>query len=146
MPDPRTPAPVESPRLYPTFRCRDAEAMIRYLRDVLGFAERVVYRRDGVVEHAELSFGSAMLMLGQDRTSPWAETAGRAGAPGTLALYLAIPDADAAHDRIRAAGGEIVMPLTDQPYGSRDFSVRDPEGNVWAFGTYWPKAGEPPAG
>ena len=30
------------------------------------------------------------------------------------------------------------MEPTDQDYGSRDFSVRDPEGNIWAFGTYAP--------
>ena len=30
------------------------------------------------------------------------------------------------------------MEITDADYGSRDFSVRDPEGNVWSFGTYRP--------
>jgi uncharacterized glyoxalase superfamily protein PhnB len=28
--------------------------------------------------------------------------------------------------------------LTDTDYGSRDFAVRDPEGNHWSFGTYEP--------
>jgi len=28
------------------------------------------------------------------------------------------------------------MELTDQDYGSREFAARDPEGNVWCFGTY----------
>ena len=32
------------------------------------------------------------------------------------------------------------MALTDLDYGSRDFSVRDPEGNLWSFGTYRPGA------
>jgi uncharacterized glyoxalase superfamily protein PhnB len=45
-------------------------------------------------------------------------------------------DIDALHDRAVAAGAEIVYPLTDQDYGSRDFAARDPFGNVWAFGTY----------
>ena len=39
-----------------------------------------------------------------------------------------------------AAGGDVVAPLTDQDYGSRDFTVRDPEGNIWSFGTYDPWA------
>ena len=30
------------------------------------------------------------------------------------------------------------MELADQDYGSRDFAVRDPEGNIWSFGTYRP--------
>jgi len=32
------------------------------------------------------------------------------------------------------------MELNDTDYGSREFSVRDPEGNLWSFGTY---RGEP---
>jgi uncharacterized glyoxalase superfamily protein PhnB len=32
----------------------------------------------------------------------------------------------------------MVMELTDQPYGSREYAARDPEGNVWCFGTYQP--------
>lgn len=28
------------------------------------------------------------------------------------------------------------MGLTDQDYGSREFAVADPEGNLWSFGTY----------
>ena len=42
---------------------------------------------------------------------------------------------DAAYE---AAGAEIVMEPQNQDYGSRDFSARDPEGFVWAFGTYRP--------
>ena len=32
------------------------------------------------------------------------------------------------------------MAPTDQDYGSRDFSARDPEGNIWSFGTYRPES------
>jgi uncharacterized glyoxalase superfamily protein PhnB len=42
------------------------------------------------------------------------------------------------HVRAASAGAEIVMEPQDQDYGSRDFSARDPEGFVWAFGTYRP--------
>ena len=35
-----------------------------------------------------------------------------------------------------------VSEITDTDYGSRDFTVRDPEGNLWAFGTYRPQAGD----
>ena len=30
------------------------------------------------------------------------------------------------------------MEIHDTDYGSRDYSARDPEGNLWHFGTYWP--------
>ncbi|TIL55186.1 MAG: glyoxalase, partial [Mesorhizobium sp.] len=36
----------------------------------------------------------------------------------------------------------ILQELIDRDYGSREFICCDPEGNVWSFGTYWPKADE----
>jgi uncharacterized glyoxalase superfamily protein PhnB len=42
--------------------------------------------------------------------------------------------------RIKAAGGDVTQDLEDTDYGSRGFSMRDPEGNMWSFGTY---RGEP---
>lgn len=33
-------------------------------------------------------------------------------------------------------GAEVTQELTDKFYGSRDFAVKDPEGNRWYFGTY----------
>jgi catechol 2,3-dioxygenase-like lactoylglutathione lyase family enzyme len=37
---------------------------------------------------------------------------------------------DAAFEQLRAAGAEIVQEPTDQPWGTRDFAVRDPSGNL----------------
>lgn len=38
---------------------------------------------------------------------------------------------------------EIVMGLTDQDYGSREYAARDSEGNLWCFGTYRPSPHPP---
>jgi uncharacterized glyoxalase superfamily protein PhnB len=43
---------------------------------------------------------------------------------------------DALFARARAAGAEAISEPSDTDYGSRDFAVRDPEGNRWSFGTY----------
>ncbi len=43
---------------------------------------------------------------------------------------------DALFDRATAAGAEVVRGLVDEDYGSRGFTVRDLEGNLWSFGTY----------
>ena len=40
--------------------------------------------------------------------------------------------------RAKEAGAEITTELVDTDYGSRDYAARDPEGNVWNFGTYRP--------
>jgi len=57
-------------------------------------------------------------------------------APGGAATYVVTDEPDALYARAVAAGAEVVRPLADQDYGSRDFTVRDLEGNLWAFGTY----------
>jgi catechol 2,3-dioxygenase-like lactoylglutathione lyase family enzyme len=39
-------------------------------------------------------------------------------------------DLDATFERVGASGAEIVQEPTDQPWGTRDFAVRDPSGNL----------------
>jgi uncharacterized glyoxalase superfamily protein PhnB len=133
--------PAEAPCLFPTLRCRDAEAMIRWLTELVGFREHAVHRTGGVVQHAELALGSSILMLGQHRDDAYGGMVGDLAGRRTDALYVAVATPDALHDRLAAAGTPIEMPLRDTDYGSREFACRDPEGNLWSFGTYWPKAG-----
>jgi uncharacterized glyoxalase superfamily protein PhnB len=135
---------IEAPRLYHTMRCKDAEAMIAWLKDVLGFTERVIYRRENVIAHAELSFGSSILMLGADRQDGYGKSVGGLDGRRTDAVYLAVDDPDALYAKVKASGARIEMELQNTDYGSRDFSARDPEGGLWSFGTYWPKVGEDP--
>ena len=45
-------------------------------------------------------------------------------------------DPDALFARVTSHGADVLQAVTDKEYGSRDFVVRDPEGNVWTFGTY----------
>jgi uncharacterized glyoxalase superfamily protein PhnB len=133
---------LEAPRVFPTLRCDDAEAMIRWLKDVLGFTERVTHRHEGTVVHAELAFGSSILMLGQNRDDKYGKLVGDRRGRRTDSLYVAVDDPDELCARAKAAGAKIEMELHDTDYGSRDFACRDPEGNLWSFGTYWPKAND----
>jgi uncharacterized glyoxalase superfamily protein PhnB len=130
----------EAPRLYPTFRYRDADAAIRWLIEVIGFKPLVRHPAEGPVEHAELSFGSAIIMLGQDRDDDFCAIVGHPGTASGSALYMAVDDVDALHDRVKGSTATVVESPTDRPYGSREFICRDAEGYVWSFGTYWPKA------
>ncbi len=45
-------------------------------------------------------------------------------------VSIEVDDVDAVHERARAAGAEIVYPLTDEEWGLRRFFVRDPNGSV----------------
>ena len=122
------------PQVWPSLRAADARALIRFLVDVFGFEETVVYGEGDRVDHAQLNWPpGGGIMLGSAGRGPddtWDLTPGSAGA------YVVTDEVDAVHDRAVKAGAEIVRPLNDTDYGSREFAARDPEGNLWSFGTY----------
>ncbi|HEV7399160.1 MAG TPA: VOC family protein [Solirubrobacterales bacterium] len=45
-------------------------------------------------------------------------------------VHFHADDLDASFEKARAAGAEIVQEPTDQPWGTRDFAMRDPSGNM----------------
>ncbi|GGZ79448.1 hypothetical protein GCM10010371_43810 [Streptomyces subrutilus] len=122
----------------PALLYRDAKAAVRQLTEAFGFTRVAVYEGDdGTVAHAELSHGNGVVMLG---------SAGRGGAfatamagAGPAAVYVVVEDVDAHHRRAVEHGVEVLVPPTDQDYGSRDYLARDAEGNLWSFGTYAPR-------
>ena len=128
--------------IIPGMRYRDAYAAIDWLCEVLGFERRlVVPDGDGGVAHAELTLGSGMIMLGSDH--------GRANdfvvpptPDGTLTqnAYIIVREIEAAYQRAKDAGANIVSELEEQHYGGSLFSVRDPEGQLWHLGSYNPWA------
>jgi uncharacterized glyoxalase superfamily protein PhnB len=123
-------------------RYKDAKAAIEWLCAALGFEKRVVYEGPGgTVAHAELTLGGEMIMLGTARDDEYSKRFKRPeelGGVETRSAYIAVADADAAFARAVAAGAQVVAELHDTDYGSRDFTVKDPEGYTWSVGTYDP--------
>ena len=143
--------PAAAPTIYPALGYRDARAAISWLCEAFGFEELMVHpgedRRE--VAHAELGFGSGILMLGSQRDgAPGAgDVALEASSSGDIdfsrvpfSIYVAVSDVDDHCERARAAGAEIAREPADTPYGSREYACRDLEGNAWSFGTYRPTA------
>jgi uncharacterized glyoxalase superfamily protein PhnB len=113
-------------------RYRDPRAAIDWLEVAFGFERHAVHEVDGVVQHAELRFGSGMVMLG-----PREPEDASADAPSD-GVYVIVEDIDTHCERARAVGAEIVREPADQEYGSRDYQAFDLEGHLWSFGTYRP--------
>ncbi len=123
--------------VWPTVNFADARAGIAFCTDVLGFRLVACYAdgSDGaIVHHAELHWpeGGGFMCGTADR--PDSEFSQRP--TGLAGIYVVTDDPDAVHARCEAAGARIVRGLTEQDYGSREFAVADPEGNLWSFGTY----------
>jgi uncharacterized glyoxalase superfamily protein PhnB len=121
--------------IYPVLKYDDARAAIDFLERAFGFETHGVHDgENGDVAHAELRLGDQFVMLGS--TSEGDERFNQGA--GRQSLYVVVDDPDALHDRAKEAGATIERELTDQDYGSREFTARDPEGNLWSFGTYRP--------
>ena len=127
----------------PTMRYRDAPKMLEWLCNAFGFERHfVVPGENGTIAHAQLTFGAGMIMMGSSRDDDWGKLVKSVAELGqaTGAPYVVVADIDAHHTRARAAGAEIVRALANTDYGSREYAARDPEGQVWSFGTYDPWA------
>jgi uncharacterized glyoxalase superfamily protein PhnB len=131
------------PNIFPALRYRDAQAALDWLKQAFAFQEQSVHRgEDGTIQHAELRFGDGLIMFGQYDDAGWMGGEQPNALASTLSIYVVVPDPDGHYIRAKASGAQIVRDLADQPYGSREYSARDLEGNLWSFGTYDPYAAE----
>jgi uncharacterized glyoxalase superfamily protein PhnB len=130
------PETTSTQTIFPALRYRDATVAIDWLAQAFGFERHAIHTGpDGRVQHAELSYGGNMIMLGEagdGRDGRLQEDFGPAW------LYVVVDDPDAHHERAVAAGAQVVRGMADEDYGSRGYTARDPEGNIGSFGTYRP--------
>lgn len=114
----------------------DALAGIRFLVDTFGFEEQIVVTApdDTTVVHSQLRWpeGGIVQAGTADPDNVFTHP------PGGQSLYVVTADPHAVWERCRAAGLEVVRPPEEPDHdpGGMGFSVRDPEGNIWSFGTY----------
>jgi uncharacterized glyoxalase superfamily protein PhnB len=122
--------------IHPAIRYRDPHAAIDFLTTALGFTALQVHEDDdGAVAHAELAIADGVIMIGtigkgdkrEDRTA------------GNASVYIALDDVEARYERATTHGAQVERELQDTPYGSREFTVSDPEGNRWSVGNYRPE-------
>ncbi len=122
-----------SQTITPYLLYEDGAAACKFLVNAFGFREVLRHHSpEGRVWHAELELGSGSVYLGEpggDYKSPK-----RLGQP-TVGIHVYVDDVDAHYERAKAAGAEIGEDPTDQEYGDRRYTARDPEGHQWYFAT-----------
>jgi uncharacterized glyoxalase superfamily protein PhnB len=114
---------------------RDPQAQRAWLAG-LGFVEGIALPGEAKreIHHSEMLWpeGGRVMVC-----SVGTREAGYDTPPGGAGLNVVTDDPDVVYARALALGAEVVRPIVDQSeYPSRDFSVRDPEGNIWTFMTY----------
>ena len=122
---------------------RNVERLLLYYVDVLSF--ELVYRQpaDAPADFCILKLGDAQVMIAQ---TPGQETLQRRndgrllesvipriGRPGPISVYIGVKDVNTYHSQTVAAGADIIEPIWDAPWGLRQFSVLDPDGNLTTF-------------
>ena len=127
---------IPSPTVWPALQVHDALALIEFLTETIGFIRTAVYAEGDHVAHAQLDWpeGGGVMLGSYKPDADWSRP------PGTFGGYVVTDQVDALYARVQEAGVSVVRPLKDEEYGNREFAIRDPEGNLWSFGSY---RGEP---
>ena len=116
----------------------DPDASVAFYRDTLGFEVRNDVEYGGMhwITVGPANQPDTSIVLYPPAAAPGVtddehRTIAEMMAKGTYAsINLATKDLDRAFERLQASDAEVVQEPTEQPYGVRDCSVRDPAGNL----------------
>lgn len=107
----------------------DVEQAIDFLCSTFGFTERLRAAFGGTVTHAQLSVREGSIMIGRQ--------AGHYRAPQgdevSAYVHIAVDNVDQHFERAQRAGARIIHGPIDQPFGERQYTVRDHAGHWWTF-------------
>ncbi len=110
---------------------KDVSDALRFYCEVLDFEKDFEFG-----PYAGLHFGECYVHLCAHTT--WKRPLGG----GAVVVFA--DEVDAYFKTIKERGAEIALEPTDEPYGMRDFVIRDPDGNVLTFGCSLPEGIEAP--
>jgi catechol 2,3-dioxygenase-like lactoylglutathione lyase family enzyme len=113
----------------------DPDLALSFYRDALGLELRNDVARDDfrwITVGAASQPGVAIVLTNYLNGSPADHDALAALlAKGALnGVHFHTDDLDTSFEKLRASDAEIVQEPTDQPWGTRDFAIRDPSGNL----------------
>ena len=121
----------------PFLAVKDIGQTIDFYRKAFGAVERMRMELPDTkrVIHGEVTIGDSIVMLGDE--SPESQCLAPASLKGTTgALYVYVPDVDAAFKRATEAGCKVTMAVADMFWGDRVGEVQDPSGHRWNLATH----------
>jgi uncharacterized glyoxalase superfamily protein PhnB len=137
--------PKDWPRISSAIYYQEAAKMIDWLCSAFGFEIRIrVEGENGHIEHSELTYGSGLIMVGEEKIGPasrWnvdMKSPLSIGGANTQGMMMYVDDVDAHCAHALAAGARIVDEPALHDYGEeywadRSYGALDPEGHLWWF-------------
>jgi MerR family transcriptional regulator, thiopeptide resistance regulator len=111
----------------------DLEAAYEFLVRVFGLGPGQLTRSDdGTVVHGELQVGDGVVWLHPESEAFGLSSPRKVGAV-TATMAVMVDDVDAHYRHAKSEGAQIDYEPVDQPYGYREYSARDREGQLWSF-------------
>jgi|SRR6185312_9922276 len=114
----------------PTLFVADIAATCAFFEQKLGF--RTVFTYGEPPFYGQVGRGAARINLRQADMPVFA--AGVRERDMLLSVAIGVEGLGGLYDELQARGAPIHQPLTRHPWGAQDFVVRDPDGNLIAFG------------
>lgn len=121
----KSPETLRARRITAGLTVGDLQKSISWYRDVAGFFVGELWKEGGKVMGAELLAGSARIFIGQD---DWAKGRDRKKGEGFRLHLATAQDIDQLAAGIKQRGGKLDSEPADMPWGSRQFSITDPDG------------------
>jgi uncharacterized glyoxalase superfamily protein PhnB len=119
---------------FPYLRVKGAPAAIDFYKNVFGATERFrLTEPSGRIGHIELDLGNIVLMLSEEYPEYGCLGPQSPGSTG-MAIHLHVDNADELAARAIAAGATMVREPSDEFYGERSCTIRDPFGHEWMLG------------
>jgi PhnB protein len=120
-------APEGYHSITPYLQVEGASKLIEFLKNAFGAEEIFRVPRGDQIAHAQLKIEDSMIEVA-DAIDKYR--------PNPTAIWLFVKDADATYKRALRYGASSLHEPTDQDYGDREASVKDPFGNHWYIATH----------
>ena len=124
---------MSSVALTPFLTVKDARGIVEFYRKAFGATE--ISRQSTPTGQfiIEMSIEGNRFYAVDENPAAFNVSPGTLGGT-TVRMSLVVTDPDKVAERAVAAGGKVIFPVADQPYGMRQGRIADPAGHHWLIG------------
>ena len=124
---------MASVELTPFLTVKDARAIVEFYKKAFGATELSRQSAPTGQFIIEMSIAGERFYAVDENPSAFNVSPTTLGGT-SVRISLIVADPDAVANQAVAAGGKVVFPVADQPYGMRQGRIADPEGHHWLIG------------